>query len=202
MNGSRYAKIMNVNGKSTRGRDKATSRETIEECAIALFQSKGMEKTSVSEIVKKAGIAKGTFYLYFKDKDDLVDSVISRYTKEFLDQVIMAFQNVPKIIILSDAIISYFSKNRMLLVELRKNIQSSKPYPSTRETIQGFSEIILVYLNQYEDYKIDNWELYTRVVLGLILDVCHKALIEENFSSLQEAQNMLSDLLKRFFSCD
>ncbi len=188
--------------KGTRGRDKATSRDTIEECAIGLFQSKGVEKTSVNEIVKKAGIAKGTFYLYFKDKDDLVDTVISRYTREFLDQVIIPFLNVPKIIILSDAIINYFSQNRMLLIELRKNLQSGKPYPSTRRTIRGFSELILNYLNQYEDYKIDNWELYTKVLLGLILDVCYKALIEENFSSIQEAKNMLSDLLKRFFSCD
>lgn len=195
-------KNMSDKAKGTRGRDKATSRDTIEECAISLFQSNGVEKTSVNEIVKKAGIAKGTFYLYFKDKDDLVDTVISRYTREFLDQVIIPFQNVPKIIILSDAIINYFSQNRMLLIELRKNLQSGKPYPSTRRTIQGFSELILNYLNQYEDYKIDNWELYTKVLLGLILDVCYKALIEENFSSIQEAKNMLSDLLKRFFSCD
>lgn len=195
-------KNMGGRTKGTRGRDKATSRDTIEECAIGLFQSNGVEKTSVNEIVKKAGIAKGTFYLYFKDKDDLVDTVISRYTREFLDQVIIPFLNVPKIIILSDAIINYFSQNRMLLIELRKNLQSGKPYPSTRRTIQGFSELILNYLNQYEDYKIDNWELYTKVLLGLILDVCYKALIEENFSSIQEAKNMLSDLLKRFFSCD
>jgi AcrR family transcriptional regulator len=195
-------KITNVREKRTRGREKATSRGVIEECAIGLFQSKGVANTSINEIVKNAGIAKGTFYLYFKDKDDLVDSVINRYTKEFLDQVIIPFQNVPKIIILSDAIIDYFSKNRVLLVELRKNLQSGKPYPSTRKTIQDFSKIILTYLNQYEDYKIDNWELYTKIVLGLILDVCHKALVEEKFSSTQEAKNMLSDLLKRFFSCD
>jgi hypothetical protein len=96
----------------------------------------------------------------------------------------------------------YFSRNRLLLVELRKNLQSGTPYPSTRQTIQGFSAVILDYLNQYEDYPIENWEVYTRVVLGLILDVCHKAIIEEDLSSPEEARNMLSDLLKRFFSCD
>jgi AcrR family transcriptional regulator len=188
--------------KRTRGRDKATSRDVILECALELFHSKGVEKTSVSEIVQKAGIAKGTFYLYFKDKDDLVDSVISFYTREFIDQVIIPFQSVPKIIILSDAIMKYFSKNTLLLVELRKNLQSGAPYPSTRLTIKGFSEVILTYLNQYEDYRIENWELYTRVVLGIILDVCHKALVEESFGSPDEAKNMLSDLLKRFFSCE
>jgi AcrR family transcriptional regulator len=199
--GAGVEKIMKTRPKGTRGRDKATSRGTIEKCATGLFQSKGVEKTSISEIVLKAGIAKGTFYRYFRDKDDLVDSVISSCTRELLDQVIIPFQTVPRIIILADAIMDYFSQNKMLLVELRKNLQSGAPYPSTRLTIQAFSEIILSYLNQYEDYKIKDWELYTRVVLGIILDVCHKALVEESFSSPGEAKDMLSDLLKRFFSC-
>ncbi len=200
--GADVGKIGNARPRRTRGRDKASSRDTIEVCAVGLFQARGVEGTSISDIVQKAGIAKGTFYRYFRDKDDLVDSVISRYTREFLEEVIIPFQSVPKIIILSDAIITYFSRNLMLLVELRKNLQSGRPYPSTRRTIQGFSEIILAYLNQYEDYRIENWEVYTTIVLGLILDVCHKALVEEHLSSTEEAKNMLSDLLKRFFSCE
>lgn len=193
---------MDVHTKRTRGREKTVSRDFIEECAISLFQTKGVDKTSVREIVEKSGIAKGTFYLYFKDKDDLVDAVLSRYTREFLNEVIIPFQNVPKISILADAIISYFSRNPMLLVELRKNLFSDKPFPSTRENVKGFSKIILAYVNQYEDYKVRNWETYTKVVLGMILDVCHKALIEGMLTSRKEMQNMLSDLLKRFFSCD
>ena len=34
--------------------------------------TKGVSKTSIAEISKNAGIAKGTFYLYFKDKYDMV----------------------------------------------------------------------------------------------------------------------------------
>lgn len=34
--------------------------------AFSLFITKGIEKTSVSDITKKAKVAKGTFYLYFK----------------------------------------------------------------------------------------------------------------------------------------
>ncbi|MBN1626200.1 MAG: TetR/AcrR family transcriptional regulator [Deltaproteobacteria bacterium] len=193
---------MNVQPRRNRGRDKVISREIIEECAVNLFKIKGVDKTSINEIVKEAGIAKGTFYLYFNNKDDLADAVISRYTRQFIDQVIIPFQDVPKIIILSDAIINYFAQNRMLLVELRKNLLSGKPYPSTRETVKGFSRIFLNYLNQYEDYHVSNWEVYTTVVLGMILDVCFKSLVEEKVGSAQETKNMLSDLLKRFFSCD
>lgn len=41
-----------------------------------LISKKGYSKTTIDEITKKAGIGKGTFYLYFKDKDDLFFSIV------------------------------------------------------------------------------------------------------------------------------
>ena len=43
------------------------------EVARILFQSKGYEATSVDEIVRMASIAKGTFYYYFKSKEDVLN---------------------------------------------------------------------------------------------------------------------------------
>ncbi|WP_297487091.1 TetR/AcrR family transcriptional regulator [Thermococcus sp.] len=48
------------------------TREKLVLAAMELFARKGFDKTTVDEIVAKAGIAKGTFYLYFKSKDDLI----------------------------------------------------------------------------------------------------------------------------------
>ena len=45
--------------------------------AYELFTTKGVNKTSIAEISKAAGIAKGTFYLYFKDKYDIRNKLIS-----------------------------------------------------------------------------------------------------------------------------
>ena len=44
--------------------------------AFDLFRDKGFAKTTISDIVSDAGLAKGTFYLYFKDKYDLRDKLI------------------------------------------------------------------------------------------------------------------------------
>ena len=44
--------------------------------ALHLFSEKGIKKTSIQDIVKDAGIAKGTFYLYFKDKNELQDVLL------------------------------------------------------------------------------------------------------------------------------
>lgn len=54
------------------------------DAAYELFTAKGVHETVVDEIVKHAGVAKGTFYLYFKDKHDLVDKLIVRKTSRVL----------------------------------------------------------------------------------------------------------------------
>ncbi|MBQ6420861.1 MAG: helix-turn-helix transcriptional regulator [Clostridia bacterium] len=46
------------------------------DAAYELFGSKGVNLTAIDEVVRLAGVAKGTFYLYFKDKYDLLDQMI------------------------------------------------------------------------------------------------------------------------------
>lgn len=47
--------------------------------AEKLFTAYGYKKVSIDEIVKKAGIAKGTFYLYFKNKDEVYCRILEGY---------------------------------------------------------------------------------------------------------------------------
>ena len=44
--------------------------------AMATFAERGVQNTLVSDIVRAAGVAQGTFYLYFKTKDDIVLAVV------------------------------------------------------------------------------------------------------------------------------
>ena len=55
-----------------------SKRTNILDAAYELFIEKSFKNTSIDDVVKKAGIAKGTFYLYFKDKHDLMDRIIIR----------------------------------------------------------------------------------------------------------------------------
>jgi AcrR family transcriptional regulator len=53
-------------------------KNEIMDAANQLFYLKGYQQTSVEEIIKKAGIAKGTFYYYFKSKEDILDAIVKR----------------------------------------------------------------------------------------------------------------------------
>ena len=47
---------------------KAKKRNTIIRASLRVFARKGYETTALDEVAREAGLAKGTLYLYFKDK--------------------------------------------------------------------------------------------------------------------------------------
>ena len=50
--------------------------------AKAVFSQKGYHQASVSDIIQRAGIARGTFYLYFKSKRDVFNSILDELVRE------------------------------------------------------------------------------------------------------------------------
>ena len=65
--------------------NKKKKKEALFRTAYELFTTKGINSTAISDIVEKAGVAKGTFYLYFKDKYDIKNKLIAHKTKELFD---------------------------------------------------------------------------------------------------------------------
>jgi TetR/AcrR family fatty acid metabolism transcriptional regulator len=50
-------------------------RERITDAAICVFAQKGYHAARVSDVAKEAGVADGTIYLYFRNKEDLLLSI-------------------------------------------------------------------------------------------------------------------------------
>jgi len=55
--------------------------------AQELFFTKGYEQTSVEAIIKKMRLSKGTFYYYFKSKEDLLDQLTCKMGEKILEEV-------------------------------------------------------------------------------------------------------------------
>ncbi len=69
--------------KTTKKRKDGLQRQSqIIAIALELFAKKGYHKTKLSEILHKAGIAKGTFYLHFNGKDDLLHMIVDTHLEE------------------------------------------------------------------------------------------------------------------------
>jgi AcrR family transcriptional regulator len=58
-----------------RERNRALRREQILEAAVKVFARRGFGNATVAEIAEEAGVAPGTIYIYFEDKEDLFMSI-------------------------------------------------------------------------------------------------------------------------------
>ena len=76
---------MVISMKSKIIENKKIKENNLLQAAFNLFTKEDITNVSVNDIVKNAGVAKGTFYLYFKDKYDIRNHLIAhKASKVFL----------------------------------------------------------------------------------------------------------------------
>lgn len=107
---------------------KQKKKDALFNTAFELFTTKGTNQTTISDIVNKAGVAKGTFYLYFKDKYDIRNKLVSHKTSELfyqayravIDQEITGFRNQLHFMI--DFILDALESDSPLLMFISRNL--------------------------------------------------------------------------------
>ncbi|MEL7122654.1 MAG: TetR/AcrR family transcriptional regulator [Bacteroidota bacterium] len=116
-----------------------------------ILWNKGFNGTSVNDIVKAAGIPKGSFYFYFDSKEDFVIKAIHQYFKE---------QYYPSIMILQDQSLS--AKDRLMKfyeerVEMAKNDQFCKQgcmFSNISSEISGQNDKVREEITKIYNYAI------------------------------------------------
>ncbi|MCI8427043.1 MAG: TetR/AcrR family transcriptional regulator [Lachnospira sp.] len=111
--------------------NKKAKMTSLLDAAYKLFTTQGVNKTSVSEISKESGIAKGTFYLYFKDKYDIRNKLISHESSKLFTAAKTELLHYQKdhnisfedqIIFIVDHIVNALNANQSLLTFISKNL--------------------------------------------------------------------------------
>lgn len=112
---------------------KLKKRTDILEGAYALFTTNGYENTTILNIALRAGVGKGTFYLYFDSKESVRDELIRIKASEVLTQAVADVSGkveiletelapVDKFIMLVDRIVDYMIEDTALLKFISKNL--------------------------------------------------------------------------------
>ena len=68
--------------------EKKNKESRLLDTAFNLFTKKGIKDTSIQDIVDNANVAKGTFYLYFKDKYEIRDILIAKKSKKLFNDAL------------------------------------------------------------------------------------------------------------------
>ena len=109
--------------------NKQQKESSLLKTAFEFFTTKGFSKTSISDIAGKAGVAKGTFYLYFKDKYDIRNKLVAHKSSQLF---LNAMENIgsdindisfeDKLIRIVDNIINQLDEKQSLLTFISKNL--------------------------------------------------------------------------------
>ena len=71
-----------------------SKRERILRAAVDVFAQAGYFNAKVSEIAKAAGVADGTIYLYFDNKEDVLITIFREHTKHYIDSLKRELANI------------------------------------------------------------------------------------------------------------
>lgn len=109
--------------------NKQQKRDSLLESAFSLFIDNGFSKTSISDIVSHAGVAKGTFYLYFKDKYDIRNHLIAHKASLVFQAAYTELQSHPEltdfeeqVLFIIDHILNQLASNLSLVMLLSKHL--------------------------------------------------------------------------------
>ena len=68
-----------------RARNRRRRLKQLRDAALPLFVAGGIERVTIDDIVQGAGVAKGSFYRYYQDKEDLVDALFAPIAEQILN---------------------------------------------------------------------------------------------------------------------
>ncbi len=185
-------------------KNKKQKENSLYDAAYDLFTTKGINDTAISEIVKKAGVAKGTFYLYFKDKYDILDKIILNKSSQVLSEAIIETKNKnftefeKELLYFINYIIEFFKKDKLMLKLIYKNL-SWGIFKKAYRDYEEIQEIYLMFERGYENTSLpkEDIEKILFIIMELTGSICYSSIILNEPANIDEMKPILFDTIKK-----
>ncbi len=184
--------------------NKKKKKDAIVNSAFTLFIDHGIKDTSIADIMKKAELAKGTFYLYFKDKYEVRDYLVRKKAALIFENAINALEKSDvtefddKIIFIVDNILDQLNNNKILLKFIFKNLS----WGILRHSIENISvndgESAADYIEMLaksSGKKIRNLEMLVFMIIELVNSTAHSVILYQQPVELPELKKELYPLI-------
>ena len=181
-------------------KNKQQKRTSLLETAFSLFTSRGIHNTSISDIVERAGVAKGTFYLYFKDKYDIRNKLIAHKASEVFRKADEALQKEDfsvfaestvyeeKVVFLADNIINQFVADKTLLRFISKKLDwgmfKNVLTGTGSDCVDCYDIYDAVFQGNHDQYE--NPEIMVYMIIELVSATCYSAILVGEPASIED----------------
>ena len=157
-------------------RDKNNDKyQRILEAAVKVFAELGFYQSTISQIAREAGVADGTIYLYFKNKDDILVQFFSYKAKQvfdlFREEVSKADNAVEKLRNLVRRHLEEFQrdKNKAIVYQAETHQNSRSAEPQIREMSKMYLDIVSEIVEQGQADGSMRKDLYLSLVKRFIV---------------------------------
>lgn len=191
--------------------NKKKKKESLFNAAYKLFTTKGFHKTSISDIAFTAGVAKGTFYLYFKDKYDIRNQLIKEKSSALADAAYRytTSKNPPsfedRVIYFVDYMIDRMQEDKDLLRFIAKNlswgilkgfiVEDEKVTESSPDKNSPMEEIYHKMLTE-DGIHIKSPEVLIFMIMELVSGTCYNSILENTPVPVEELKPDLYDAIR------
>jgi len=177
------------------------------EAAVKVFARQGFHQSTVAQIAKEAGVADGTIYLYFKNKDDILVQFFSFRTKQvfesFREEVDRAQNSLDKLRNLIHRHLAEFQRDRdgAVVYQVETHQNSRLAEAQIKEMSQMYRDIISEILEQGQQEGTIRKDLYVglvkRFIIGAVDEVINTWLHSDGEYDLVSMAGPLVDLFVR-----
>ena len=188
-------------------RDKANGKyEAILRAAVKVFARSGFFNSKVADVAKEAGVADGTVYLYFKNKDDILVSIFNHVAEEALDEararLAQLHDPVEKLKCIVHTHLDRFGRDRDLAivfqVELRSSSKFMEQFSATKVT--EYLDLIRGVIEEGQQKAVFRQDLNTKIVAKVLfgaLDemVTNWVLSRKRYSLISTASSVIDVFL-------
>ena len=185
--------------------NKKIKRDSLLESAFSLFTSKGINKTSISDIVQQSGVAKGTFYLYFKDKYDLRNMLIAKKACQLFrkadDELLKTdIDNIfDEVIFIVNSLINQLCANPSLLAFISKNLswgvfKTSLINPVDDDELYFYN--IYTRVTKRVDVKFKDPEIMLFMITELVSSTCYSSILYSEPVDIESLKPYLFDSVR------
>ena len=188
--------------------EKQNKENRLLDTAFNLFTKKGIKDTSVQDIVDNANVAKGTFYLYFKDKYELKDVLIAKKSKKlFNDALDELHKNYitnfsDQIIFVINHVINALSKNTLLLKFISKNLSwgvynetVTKLYEKAEKEENSIYYFFMKSVKE-NNIKLKNPDVTLYMIIELASSTCFNSILKKEPLPIEEFKPYLYDVIR------
>lgn len=171
--------------------NKRKKQEALFNTAFELFTTKGINNTAISDIVEKAGVAKGTFYLYFKDKYDIRDKLIVKKTNMLFMQAILRLResNIidfeQQVLFVINDVIEQLKKDKVLLRMISKDLSWGVYKKVLSKSLNNENQEEMSYYHLFmqgatkEKFKFKDAEITLFLIIELVGSTAYNSILLE-----------------------